>query len=58
MKTYAVKFRRIIIETQTFEVQAEDENDAADEAFIKAAATDNDWHQESFEMEATDAEEV
>ncbi len=58
MKTYAVKFRRIIIETQTFEVQAEDENDAADEVFHDTATTENDWHQESFELEATEAEEV
>lgn len=58
MKTYEVKVQRIIVETQVFEVRAEDENDAADEAILLAALTENDWHQESFEAEATEVEEV
>lgn len=58
MRTYEVKVQRIIVETQVFEVRAEDENDAADEAILKAALTEDDWHQESFEIEATEAKEV
>lgn len=55
-KKFSVTVQRTVVEEATFEVRAEDEKDAEEQA--KALAEDHDFGSGNTEYEATSVEEV